>query len=127
MAITVTRQTLVDGSRNLVVKHHLVSGAASDVTAQLLTDVSTYVDAPATVKIVRIESSSADMDIDLHWDATTDVDILTLPIGEDIYDFSQFGGLINNAGAGITGDIMFSTRGAAADTEATIILYMKKS
>lgn len=127
MAITVTKQVLVDGSRNAIVKLHLVSGAAADVTNQSLLDISTLDSSPSIVKIVGIESSSADMDIDLHWDATSNVDIMTLPIGEDIYDFKYFGGLINNAGAGVTGDILFSTRGAAADTEATIILNLKKS
>ena len=127
MAITVTKQVIIDGSKNAIVKLHLVSGAAADVVAQSLLDVSTLDGAPATVRILGIESSSSDMDIDLHWDATTDVDIMTLPVGEDVYDFSRFGGLPNNAGAGITGDIMFSTRGAAADSEATIILDLKKS
>ena len=127
MAITVAKQVLIDGSRNAVVKLHLVSGAASDVTNQALLDISTLVDAPATIKLMQIESGSSDMDIDLHWDATANVDIVTLPIGEDIYDFTRFGGLINNAGVGVTGDILFSTRGAAADSEATIILDMKKN
>lgn len=127
MAITVTKQVLVDGSRNTTVKLHLVSGAATDVTNQSLLDISTLVDEPAIVKIVYIESGSSDMDIDLHWDATVNVDIMTLPVGEDIYDATRFGGYINNAGAGVTGDILFSTRGAAADSEATIVLDLKKS
>ncbi len=127
MAITVTKQVLVDGSRNAVVKLHLVSGAASDVSAQSLLDVSTLVDAPAKVKIVGIDCGSSDMDLDLHWDATSNVDIITLPVGESIFEFGPFGGLINNAGAGVTGDILFSSRGAAADSEATIILNLKKS
>lgn len=126
MAITVTKQVLVDNDPTYVVKLHLVSGAASDVTAQSLLDVSTLAGAPATVKIYSITASGSDMDVDLHWDATTDVDIITLPPGETIYDFRWMGGLINNAGSGITGDIMFSSRGAAADTEWTIILELRK-
>lgn len=127
MAITVTKQNIVDGERVGVVKLHLVSGAAADVTAQSLLDVSTLNGAPSTIKIMALQTSSSDMDIDLHWDATTDVDILTLPVGENVYDFSRFGGLINNAGAGITGDILFSSRGAAADSEATIIIEYRQS
>ena len=127
MAITVEKQVFVDGSRNTVVKLHLVSGAASDVSDQLLLDVSILDKAPATVKIMSINSSSSDMDIDLHWDADSNVDIMTLPIGEDVYNLHFFGGLTNNAGSGVTGDILFSSRGAAADSEATIILELKKS
>lgn len=126
MAITVTKHVLVDGSRVSVVKLHLVSGAAADVTNQSLLDVSTLVGAPSKVKIMSIEASGNDADVDLHWDATANVDIVTLPVGENIFDFSRFGGLINNAGAGVTGDILFSTRGAAADTEITIILELRK-
>lgn len=127
MAITVSSQVLVDGSRNAVVKLHLVSGAAVDVTDQSLIDISALLaNSPAKVKIMAIESSSSDMDIDLHWDATSNVDIMTLPVGEDVYDFRRIGGLINNAGAGVTGDILFSTRGAASDSEATILLELKK-
>lgn len=127
MAITVTKQVIVDGSRNAVVKLHLVSGAAAEATNQSLLDVSTLVDTPAEVKIVEITSGSSDMDIDLHWDATANVDIITLPVGETVYDFREFGGLLNNSGAGKTGDILFSTRGAAADSEATIVLTLKKN
>ena len=125
MAITVAKQVLVDGSRNIVVKLHLVSGAASDVSDQELLDISDFSATPALVKIMGIDTGSSDMDIDLIWDATSNVDIMTLPIGEDVYDFTSFGGLINNAGAAVTGDILFSTRGAAGDSEATIILYLK--
>lgn len=127
MAITVTKQVMVDGPQHAVVKLHLVSGAAADVTNQSLLDVSTLEDSPALVKIMSLNVFSADMDIDLHWDATANVDILTLPVGENNSKFTFFGGLTNNAGAGVTGDILFSTRGAAADTEATIILQLQKS
>ena len=127
MAITVAKQNIVDGQTVGVVKLHLVSGAASDVTAQSLLDISTLNGAPALIKIMALQTSSSDMDIDLHWDATTDVDILTLPVGENVYDFARFGGLINNAGSGVTGDILFTTRGAAADSEATIIIEYRQS
>ena len=127
MAIVVTKQVLEDGGEYASVKLHLVSGAASDVTDQSLLDVSTLSGTPATVKIMRIDSGSSDMDIDLLWDADANVAIMMLPIGENIYECSRFGGLRNNAGTGITGDILFTTRGAAADTEATIFLDLKKS
>lgn len=127
MAITVTKQDINDGSRNATVKLHLVSGAASDVTNQSLLDISSLDGAPTLVKIVSLVASGSDMDIDLHWDATANVDIITIPPGETVYDFRFTGGLPNNAGAGVTGDILFSTRGAAADTEFTIIMELKKT
>ena len=129
MAITVTTQTLVDGDTVMVVKCHLVSGAAADVVAQSLLDVSTFVGGSTAtrVKILQIQGGGSDFDVELLWDATTDVKILTLPVGEYFYDFRPLGGLINNAGTGVTGDIMFSSRGAAADSEHTIMLWLRKS
>lgn len=129
MAITVTTQTIVDGDTILVVKCQLVSGAAADVTAQQLLDVSTFVGGSAAtrVKIMQVHGGGSDFDMELLWDATTDVKIMTLPVGEFFYDFSNIGGLPNNGGTGVTGDIMFTTRGAAADSECSIILFLRKS
>lgn len=127
MAITVTKQNLVDGETLGVVKLHLVSGAATDVTNQSLLDVSTLNGAPAKIKIMALNTVASDMDIDLHWDATANVDIITVPTGENYFDFTRYGGLNNNAGAGVTGDILFSSRGAAADSEATIIIEYRAS
>lgn len=127
MAITVAKQVVIDSGKSSVVKLHLVSGAASDVSNQSLLDVSTLAGTPSVVTLLSFMSFSSDMDIDLHWDATANVDLITLPVGEDVGDFEWFGGFPNNAGSGITGDILFSTRGAAADSEATIILHLRKN
>lgn len=124
MAISVTKHTLVDGSRNIVVKLHLVSGAAAEASSQLLLDISTQSSSPSEVKIMQIETGGSDMDIELLWDGAPDVKIMTIPLGESIYDFRQIGGLTNNA-VDASGDILFSTRGAAADSECTIILHLK--
>lgn len=126
MAITVTKQNVVNGETVGVVKLHLVSGAASDVTDQSLLDVSTLNGTPSLIKIMEIKCTSSDMDIDLIWDGDTDKDIMTLPAGDTDFNFRRFGGLINNAEAP-TGDILFSTRGAAADSEATIIIQYRTS
>ena len=126
MAITVTKQTLVDGKRIIVVKLHLVSGAAADVSGQKLIDISDFAFAPKEVKIMQIEAGGSDMDIELLWDGSPSVKITTLPLpsGYSVHDYRQVGGLINNAIAP-TGDINFNTRGAAADSEGTILLYLK--
>jgi hypothetical protein len=42
-------------------------------------------------------------------------------------DFDKFGGLTNNAGAGVTGDVLFSTADASAGDFYTIVLEMVKS
>ena len=42
-------------------------------------------------------------------------------------DFEKFGGLTNNAGTGVTGDVLFSTADASAGDFYTIVLEMVKS
>lgn len=129
MAVTATLQTLHDGPKNLVVKAHFVGDGTDASSVELLdiSDYSGYVAAGAFVKIEKIWFSGATFDIELEWDASSNVDILTLS-GEGGYelDFRDIGGLINNAGSGITGDIDFTTTGNANTEDATVILYMKK-
>lgn len=126
MANTITRQTLIDGPRNLVVKVHILGDASGDETNTSLIDVSTYAGAPDRVRIDRITWSGDVFDVHMHWDATANVDILTLASGQPIdQKYDGFGGLINNAGTGVTGDILFSTVGLGAE-EGTIILEMVK-
>lgn len=129
MAVTVTKQTLVDGKRNLVVKGHFVGDGtdASSVNFIDASDYAGYLSAGAFLKIDKIWFSGSTFDVELEWDASSNVDILTLSgANEAELDFSKFGGLINNAGSGITGDIDFTTTGNANGEDATVILYMKK-
>jgi len=43
-----------------------------------------------------------------------------------VIDFKPVGGLINNAGTGVTGDILFTTSGHTAGDSYSIILEMDK-
>ena len=128
MALTITKQTIIDGSRNLVVKIHLL-GDSNDVTATLLINVSDYSSPTpgvgASVKVMRIVSSLEAFHCTLLWDADTDVSFVDIPDGNHDQDFSKEGGLVNNAGTGITGDIMLTTRGIGVE-EGTFVLHMKK-
>lgn len=128
MANTVDIQTLVDGPRNLVLKIYLESdGAAGELSAQTIVDVSTYSGAPSEVKIKRIQSDLTGFSASLLWDATTNEEIVNLSEGEGERDYCKFGGLINNAGAGKTGDILLTTEGfAAAGDRGSIVLEMAK-
>ena len=128
MAVSFAAQTIHDGPRNLVVKLQLV-GDGTDVTALLLINVSDYSGPTpgvgASVKVMRVQWQLDNFIATLLWDATTDVEFLTLE-GEGDRDFSAIGGLINNSGTGIPGDIMLTTVGNAATEDGTIILWMKK-
>jgi len=124
MADAVSSQTLIDGPKNVVIKLTNLSDGSGE-SAVLKVDVSTLLGAPSRVRIKRVHYSVAGMVATLLWDATTDVRILDLQ-GDGTFDCSEFGGLYNNAGAGVTGDILLTTSGAALNESYSIILEMIK-
>lgn len=126
MVNTVTKQTILDGETQLIVKMHITGDGSGDETATNLIDVSTYAGAPTEVKIYNIDAAFSGFSVNMLWDATANVDIINLPEGEDIFDFERFGGLLNNSGTGKTGDIVFTTSGLGSGDEGTIILHMRK-
>lgn len=119
MANAVTQQILVDGPRNHTVKVEMLLDTA-DVAETLIIDVSALssmgdlLGAPTRVNIKRIIYDIEDtLTVNLFWDATTDVSIWRL-VGRGEIDVKAAGGLKNNAGAGITGDVSFTTQGWSA-------------
>ncbi len=130
MADAVTSQTLLDGPRNVVMHFTNVSDSTGEA-AVLKVDVSALSAVQGRtvtgVAIDKIEYNTDGMAVDILWDATTDARAYT--IGNDqngCADFCRFGGLHNNAGAGKTGDIMFTTIGHGAGTRYSITLHMHK-
>lgn len=121
-------QTILDGQRNAVFKFTNVFDAASDEAAVVKIDVSALSGSrdnqPCTgVAINKVWAMTSGVAVDILWDATVDVLALRIPVNEDIdWDFSCFNGLPNNAGAGVTGDVEFTTVGAAAGDSYTIVL-----
>lgn len=126
MADAVASQTLVDSTRNAVMKFTNISDGTGEA-AVLKVDVSGLSGAPTSVKITKIEYDIQGMAVNILWDATTDVSAFIIGTGQGVLDFSQFGGLQNNAGTGVTGDIMFTTIGHTLNDTYSIILHMKKS
>lgn len=127
MPDAVATQVLVDGERNAVLKFTNISDGTGEA-AVVKVDVSALFGAPTRVRIDKIIFATAGMGVDILWDATTDVLAWHLPADmTDDIDFCDFGGLQNNAGAGVTGDIMFTTVGHGAGDRYSIILHLKKS
>ena len=130
MADTVTSQTILNPPYRLVMKFTNVSDGTGESAVKKV-DVSTFTagEQGATctgVTIDRIYFVNDGMKVQILWDATTDVEAYKLLDTEGYYDFSHFGGLQNNAGSGKTGDIMFTTVGAANPETYNIILDMTK-
>ena len=126
MANTVTTQTLLDGPRNLVI---LLTGLldTSDEARTIKVDVSTYDPAPTKVRVDEIQYSITDgLGVILDWDATTDVRFAALT-GTGELEVCEYGGIQNNAGAGVTGDIYLTTVAWGSGTKTyTLLLKMTK-
>lgn len=122
MADLVTTQTLVSGTRNLVVKLTSTSDGTGESAVK---KVDASDNGASVLTIEKIHYSVAGMVARLLWDATTDVTIVDLQ-GDGCLDCRGFGGLINNAGTGVTGDIMLTTVGHTSGDSYSIILEMRK-
>jgi len=131
MADAVTSQTLADGPKYAVLKFTNVSDGTGE-SAVTKVDVSALAssadgDACSGVVIERIWWQCIGMKVQILWDATSDQ--FCIELGENQsgnHDYTIFGGLTNNAGAGKNGDIKFTTVGATAADTYTVILYLRK-
>lgn len=125
MADAVSSQTILDGRENMVMKFTNTSDGTGEA-AVLKVDVSAMSGTPTRATITKIHYSVAGMVARLLWDATTDVTIVDLQ-GDGCLDCEGFGGLPNNAGTGVTGDILLTTVGHTAGDSYSIIIEMDKS
>ena len=130
MADTLTTQIIQDGGRTAIIRGNVAVGN-TDVVTSVIVDVSTLSNDPvtgqvctsATVQAVTYAST-------LAFDATTDINIFTLPADwTEQYDFTDFG--IPNPGtfgaAGNTGDIVATTISPAAGDAYSFIVTVTKS
>src|SRR4026207_2498373 len=81
--------------------------------------------APGAGEITRMQYDVVGMVLRILGDATADVDALILS-SSGYMDFAPFGGLKNNAGAGKTGKIQFTTIGHSANDTYCVIIEMEK-
>lgn len=133
MANVVSTQFLLDGTRNAVVKFQGVLDT-SDVALQTIADPATMqgIDFSGAVKAsnFRIKKIQYDVEdglaVNLLWDATADVPIMTLT-GRGTFKNEVFGGIVSNAGAGNTGKILASTRGWSGTKAFVIELELVKT
>lgn len=136
MVDTVTSQTIVDGDRNVVMKFTNVSDGSGEAVVVKVNVSALNPDSRGQtcteVAIDKIHWHTAGMPVELLWDATANIHIKQLGFNgaEDsgTIDYTKFGGLINNAGAGVTGDLLFTVPAAAATALDTydITLEMRK-
>ena len=129
MANTITTRAIVDGANYAVIMTTMVSdGVAGEETDTVLFDASALTGAKNAANILWVDYMLSGFSARLEFDATTDTTALEL--GSDtpvVHDFRPFGGVTNNAGTGITGDITLTTTGFTAATDrGHIIMWVKK-
>ena len=137
MADAVSSQTIIDTEKRVVMKFTNLSDGNGESAVKKV-DVSALTASPsgaecARVHITQIWYAISGMRIDLEWDASSNVKALILGGGVTLeptvghLDFRSFGGIKNNAGGGITGDIDLTTLHHTNNDAYTIILELKKS
>lgn len=126
MADTVTSQILVDGYRNTIIKLTNFSDGTGESAVTKVT-ASSLSGAPDNLRIDKVWYDIQGMSVRLLWGASSDVDALILGQGQRELNFEPFGGIQNNAGAGKTGNIKFTTIGASANDSYTIVLWLRKT
>jgi hypothetical protein len=132
MADAVASQTILDGERLFIAKFTNFSDGTGE-TGVIKIDVSTlnpnsFGLACNGVKLNKIYGTTHGMEVQILWDATTDVFVWQIPQNSNyLMDFSSFGGIPNNAGAGKTGDVLFTTRDASAGDMYSIVLECLKT
>ena len=117
MADVVATQTIQDGARKAIFRFTNVSDGSGEAAVKKI-DVSALTADPVSgascskVTIEKIWYTTIGMGVKIFFDASTDV--LAWQLNADYaetLDFSEFNGIPNNAGSGVTGDIMFTTVG----------------
>jgi hypothetical protein len=132
MTITATSQTLFDGERVAIMKFYASMSTTENESAVAKVTPSALLPSSAggacdAVSILKMTAMTHGLEVQLNWAATAPVVINLIP-QTSFYtlDFSSFGGLWNNAGAGKTGVITFTTLDGSAGDTYTIILEMQK-
>ena len=132
MADAVTSQTLFDGDKHVVMKFTNISDGTGESAVKKV-DVSALEsdingNTCTSVAIEKIWWQCIGMKVRMLFDATSDKFIIELGENQSGYhDYSEFGGIKNNAGSGKTGDVDFTTVGHSSADTYTIILKMRKT
>ena len=137
MADAVTSQTLSDGDRIAVMKFTNISdgsGESSVAKVDVSALASNSIGAEcALASIEQVWYDIGGMRVALEWNATSNVVAAVLGGSAAAgnvsghMDFRSFGGIKNNAGSGIDGDIDLTTHGHTAHDHYTIVLQLRKS
>jgi hypothetical protein len=136
MADAVTTQILYDDGGHAVLHLTNVSDGTGE-SAAIKVDASALRGGGTTTRyaVERIKWATVGMGFNLLFDATADVLFWTCgnATSQGDIDYTQGGtgpggpGLTNNAGAGVTGDILLTTAGHNAGDSYVVTLWLRKT
>jgi hypothetical protein len=132
MVDTVATQTLLDGERLVIQKFTNISDGTGETAVNKVIVANLAPNAFGVactgVKINKIWATTHGMEVRILWDATTDLFAWAIPQNTNYsMDFSEFGGLTNNAAPTKTGNIAFSTADASSGDFYSIVLECIKT
>lgn len=123
MANTISTTYPVNGSRNFVAKIEITGDGTGDEANTIVINLASLTGTPSTFKIKKVNWDLHGFGAALKWAATAPVLALALPTYGDEMDFFEQGApLINNAGAGVTGNLTIDTFGLDASGRGTIVI-----
>ena len=137
MADAVTSQTIVDTDKRAIIKLTNLSDGSGESAVEKVDVAGLNTNAKgetcSRVTIDQIWYDVGGMRVALEWNASTNVVAIVLGGSaaagnvQGHMDFRSFGGIKNNAGSGIDGDIDLSTSGHTNLDHYTIVLELRKS
>ena len=132
MADAVASQTIFDGEHTAIMKFTDISDGTGESKVTKVTASSLLPNAAGFacngVVLKKIYASTHGVEVQIWWDATTDVLAWMVPQNSQYtWDFSDFGGLSNNSGTGKNGNVLFSTIDTSAGDMYSIVLEMTKT
>tara|TARA_R100001594_G_scaffold16070_2_gene33393 strand:- start:8587 stop:8997 length:411 start_codon:yes stop_codon:yes gene_type:complete len=136
MADAVTSQTLIDGPKTTVMAFtNLSDGSGESAVAKVDASALAALSGPGAstvstdIRINQVWAMVDGMNVDVLWNASSNVLAFSLSSATPAHlDFRSFGGLQNNAGSGVNGDILFTTRNhTSGDTYSIILELIKKT
>jgi hypothetical protein len=122
----------MDGERVAIMKFTNISDGTGEtaVTKVNVANLAASGSGQACTGVIvsKISSICHGMEVRMYWDATADVPFFLSTVNTNyMNDFSGFGGITNNSGAGKNGNIVFSTSDQTAGDTYTVVLEMIKT
>jgi len=133
MADAVSTQVLVNNARNLIIKCDSLSDGSGETAVKKYDAASSTYATGGQVPGVhsalkRVQWNVKGMGLQMLWEATSNQQLMYLGSDtSDDQDFGRLAGLLPPSVAGVTGSILFTTKGAAANSGYSVILHILKN